>query len=128
MKFEHIALNRREPDKVSQWYVDNLRMQIVKAPTGPGQAYFVADYAKQMMFELYSSPEAAGLDYFNIDPRTFHLAFAVENVAAMRAQLLQAGATAEGEIARNANGDEFAMLRDPWGMPLQLTRRNRPLI
>ena len=24
--------------------------------------------------------------------------------------------------------DEFAMLRDPWGLPLQLAKRKRPMI
>ena len=36
---------------------------------------------------------------------------------ATRARLLAAGATAEGDVIKNDQGDEVAMLRDPWGLP-----------
>jgi hypothetical protein len=39
---------------------------------------------------------------------------------------MRAGAAAVGEIQSNDAGDEVAMLRDPWGIAVQLvTRRDR---
>lgn len=46
----------------------------------------------------------------------------------MRARLIAAGATPAGEIVVTPAGDELAMLRDPWGIPLQLVRRAEPMI
>ncbi|MFM2295756.1 MAG: hypothetical protein RLZZ350_2169, partial [Verrucomicrobiota bacterium] len=45
-----------------------------------------------------------------------------------RAKLLQAGATAEGEVSSNADGDQLAMLRDPWGLALQLIKRTTRMV
>jgi hypothetical protein len=33
-----------------------------------------------------------------------------------------------GDVVLTPTGDEFAMLRDPWGLALQLARRTRPLV
>jgi uncharacterized glyoxalase superfamily protein PhnB len=56
-----------------------------------------------------------------------HVAFATTEIAAERDRLIAAGATPVGEITENAAGDRFAMLRDPWGLALQLAQRVRPL-
>jgi hypothetical protein len=32
-----------------------------------------------------------------------------------------------GAVSATTDGDQFAMLRDPWGLALQLARRARPL-
>ncbi len=39
-----------------------------------------------------------------------------------------AGATSVGEIVETPTGDRFAMLRDPWGLALQLASRAQPLV
>ena len=56
------------------------------------------------------------------------MAFATDDVEGTRARLVAGGATALGEIVLTNGGDEFAMLRDPWGLALQLARRARPLV
>ena len=56
-----------------------------------------------------------------------HVAFATTEILEARDRLIAAGATPVGEIAENAAGDRFAMLRDPWGLALQLADRARPL-
>jgi hypothetical protein len=45
-----------------------------------------------------------------------------------RAQLIASGAVPVGEVVVTPAGDEFAMLRDPWGLALQLAQRARPLV
>ena len=42
--------------------------------------------------------------------------------------LIAAGATPAGDLQTNDSGDTFAMVRDPWGIPLQLMRRRDPMI
>lgn len=43
-------------------------------------------------------------------------------------ELIMAGATAEGAIARKDDGDVLAMLRDPCGFPIQPAKRAKPMI
>ena len=57
-----------------------------------------------------------------------HLAFKTDDVSGTRARLLAAGATPEGEVTVSPTGDELAMLRDPWGLPLQFLKRKVPMI
>jgi uncharacterized glyoxalase superfamily protein PhnB len=63
-----------------------------------------------------------------MDPALLHVAFAVADLQATRARLIAAGAAAVGEVTVTAAGDAFAMLRDPWGLALQLACRARPLV
>jgi uncharacterized glyoxalase superfamily protein PhnB len=62
-----------------------------------------------------------------MDPLVLHLAFAVEDVGGARARLLAAGASPVGEVAVTPEGDQMAMLRDPWGFPIQVVKRARPM-
>jgi glyoxylase I family protein len=57
-----------------------------------------------------------------------HVAFQVDDVSTARERLLKAGATAEGEMTSNDAGDQFAMVRDPWGFAIQLVRRAQPVL
>ena len=56
-------------------------------------------------------------------PMRFHLAFAAGDPDAARAALVAAGATFVEEQAL-ADGSRLLMLRDPWGLPLQLCKRD----
>jgi catechol 2,3-dioxygenase-like lactoylglutathione lyase family enzyme len=127
MKLEHVALQVADPVVMARWYVDHLGMRVVRAGDPPGNARFVADDAGASILELYAGTLPVP-DYAAMDPALLHVAFAAEDVAATRARLIAAGATAAGEIVETAAGDRFAMLRDPWGLALQLAGRARPLV
>jgi len=80
------------------------------------------------MIEIYNNPKAPVPDYRAVNPLVLHLAFAVDDMSATRARLLRAGATADGEMTVADNGDELAMLRDPWGFAVQLVKRRAPML
>jgi len=80
------------------------------------------------MLEFYRQPHLPVPDYQSVDPLILHLAFWADDVPGTRARLLTAGATAVGDVIRNDQGDEVAMLRDPWGLPVQLVRRERAML
>jgi uncharacterized glyoxalase superfamily protein PhnB len=63
-----------------------------------------------------------------MDPMVLHVAFKVDDVAAVRRKLLDAGATAATDITTSDNGDVMTFLRDPWGVTIQLVRRAVPLL
>jgi catechol 2,3-dioxygenase-like lactoylglutathione lyase family enzyme len=127
MKIEHVALYVGEPVAVTRWYSDHLGMRVVRSGGAPSYTHFLADSAGSAVLEIQTGGLPAP-DYATLDPNLLHVAFATDDVAATRSRLLAAGATAVGEITSTAGGDELAMLRDPWGLAIQLVRRSRPLV
>ena len=128
MRIEHVAFNIPDPVSAADWYTEHLDMHVVRRFGAPNRAHFLADASGQMMIEIYCNPKAAVPDYGALDPLVLHLAFAVDDVRAACDRLLKAGATAVGGITTADNGDHFAMLRDPWGFPIQVVKRAAPMV
>ena len=124
MRIEHIAVNVKAPAEMARWYCDNLGMQIVR---DTGQAFFIGDEDNNTILEIYNNPPDAVPDYASMDLLLFHIAFVSEDVSADRDRLIEAGATADGEV-NTAGGDTFAVVRDPWGVAVQLVKRKEPMI
>jgi glyoxylase I family protein len=128
MRVEHIAFQVKDPLAVVDWYVRNFGFRVVRAAGGPAQTHFLADVAGHVVLEIYSNPAAPIPDYVAMNPLVLHLAFAVENVAVAQALLVKAGATVYSPPEILPSGDELAMLRDPFGLAIQLARRKSPLL
>jgi glyoxylase I family protein len=128
VRLEHVAMNVADPVKMAKWYVDNLGMKVLREGPPPINARFVADGPGNMMLELYHNPPDAVPNYAAMDPLLLHVAFMVDDVDALRTRLLAAGATAVDQITVTPAGDKLAMLRDPWGLALQLLRRADPML
>lgn len=127
MRIEHVAFNVPDPVAMAQWYEQHLGMRTVRSFGPPNHTRFVADASGQTIIEIYNNPKAPVPDYRSLDPLILHLAFAVDDVHGTRARLLQAGASAEGEVTVSDSGDDLAMLRDPWGFAVQLVKRAVPM-
>ena len=89
---------------------------------------FLAEVDGNMMLELYNNSEAKVPDYKSMNPLALHIAFHVNDVAAVRRQLVAAGATPFNEIAQTDAGDVLTILRDPWGVPIQFLTRAKPML
>ena len=126
MRIEHVALNVADPLKVADWYVENLDMRVVRGLKEAPYTHFLADSEGRGMIEIYHNPAASLPDYPTMHPLTLHIAFAVADMDTTRGRLLASGASAEGDVTHLANGDQLAMLRDPWGVAIQLVRRGQP--
>ena len=127
LNVEHFACNVSDPAAMAAWYVAHLGMRIVRRNAAPPQIHFLADAAGRVVMEIYSSSADAIPDYRAMHPLRFHLAFAAPDPDAARAALIAAGATFLEEQT-TADGSRLLMLRDPWGLPLQLARRTTPLL
>lgn len=127
MKIEHVALQVGEPAAMADWYVRHLGFQVRRSTDTPVAARFLADDSGAVMLELYYNPQFPVPDYKNMSPTIMHVAFVCPDVAGTVERLLAAGAThlSGPEVS---GGDEFAMLRDPWGLPIQLALRKNPMI
>jgi glyoxylase I family protein len=128
MNLEHLGLNHSDPVSAAEWYVKNLGMKVARKFGPPGHGHFLADARGQMMVEFYLNTQSTVLEFRTVHPMSAHLAFQVDDIAATRARLLLAGATAEGDITTNDDGDKLAMVRDPWGLPLQFVKRTKPMV
>jgi glyoxylase I family protein len=126
MRIEHIAFNVADPVAVAAWYCQHLGLQVVRHLPSPTQTHFLADDAGATVLEIYCNPPDEVPDYAAMNPLQFHLAFVSASPDDDRSRLIAAGASAVDEI-RNPDGTLLIMLRDPWGVALQLCKRANPL-
>ncbi len=128
MKIEHFAYQVAEPIATAEWYCEHLGFTIKRAGTDPAKTHFLADGSGQVMLEIYCNPKISVPDYPNMDPLTLHLAFVCEAVTEKVEELLAVGATIAVPIMTTDAGDTLAMLRDPWGMAIQLCKRAKSML
>ncbi len=127
LRLEHVALNVADPRAVADWYVTHLGMRVVRHVEGPPHTRFLADAAGCSVVEIYCNAEARIPDYGAMDPLELHLAFDSRDPGADGDALVRAGATAVSD-ARLPDGSRLLMLRDPWGLAIQLCDRASPLL
>jgi catechol 2,3-dioxygenase-like lactoylglutathione lyase family enzyme len=127
LNVEHVACNVSSPAAMAAWYVEHLGMRIVRQMSAAPYIHFLADAAGRTVLEIYSNAADPVPDYPNMHPLRFHIAFATADPDGTRAALVAAGATAVDDQT-TADGSRLIMLRDPWGLPLQLCKRTMPLL
>jgi glyoxylase I family protein len=126
MRLEHAALQVSDPVAMADWYVKHLGCTVARSGGPPGHARFLT--AGPVLIEIYHNPSVPTPNYPSMHPLQLHLAFVSENLKADRHRLLQAGATVAEDYSTNPAGDELLMLRDPWGLGLQLVKRGIPML
>ena len=127
LNIEHFACNVADPVAMAAWYVEHLGMRIVRRVPAPPHIHFLADASSRVVIEIYSNSADPIPDYPSMHPLRFHLAFAADDPDAVKAALIAAGATFVDEQTL-ADGSRLLMLRDPWGLALQLAKRTTPLL
>lgn len=128
VKIEHTAYQVDDPVAFAHWYVTHLGLTVARAQAASPFGHFLADDGGAVMLEVYRNADLLVPDYRAMNPLLHHLAFRADDVPAVRARLLAAGATSEGDVQHTDSGDVVAMLRDPWGLPIQLVSRAVPMI
>lgn len=128
MKIEHVAFQVPSPAEAADWYCRHLGFRVKRGADDPLPVRFLADDTDAVMIEIYNNPAAPMPDYASMDPLLLHVALVSHDIAADRQRLIDAGAKPAGEITRTPAGDEVAMLRDPWDVPIQLCRRAEPMV
>ncbi len=126
MTFEHFALNVSDVPALVAWYREHLGLTVAREVGGATQTHFLADDTGRTMLEVYDNPAAPVLDFAAMDPLGFHVAFTVTEAETEKTRLLAAGATlAKDETT--PDGSRLVMLRDPWGIAVQLCQRTTPM-
>jgi catechol 2,3-dioxygenase-like lactoylglutathione lyase family enzyme len=125
MVFEHFAINVPNARDAASWYVAHLGLKILRALNEPPYTHFLADDTGRVMLEIYTNETAAIPDYASEHPLRFHFAFIAKDAVAAQKSLLAAGATT-AEVITPPDGSILVMMRDPWGVPVQLCQRANP--
>lgn len=126
MKIEHIAFNVADPVAVADWYCKHCGLRIVRHIPQPSQTHFLADEAATVL-EIYSNSLVQVPDYRNMNPLLFHIAIQSHDPVTDSQRLIAAGATFVEGI-KLTDGSHLIMLRDPWGVALQLCKRSEKLV
>lgn len=125
MNFEHFALNVPDVRPHARWYVEHLGFSIARERTDPPYTHFLADESGRVFLELYSNPSQPSLEFAILHPLRFHFAMVAVDALGERARLEKAGAQLVSEEPL-PDGTVLVMMRDPWGVPLQLCQRAKP--
>ena len=126
MKLEHVALNVADPVGMAAWYCEHCGLRVVRHSPGPAQMHFLAD-SDSSVLEIYCNPPGSVPNYRAMDPLILHLALASADPIADSQRLSAAGAEVVSET-RLDDGSLLIMMRDPWGLALQLCKRAVPLL
>jgi glyoxylase I family protein len=127
MKIEHVAFQVADPAAMAEWYVAHLGFCVRRSSDEPVVARFMADTSGAVLLEVYHNPSLPLPDYAAMAPGLLHVAFVCEDVPGAIARLTAAGAS----LVRGPEilgDDELAMLRDPWGLAIQLAKRKQAMI
>ncbi len=130
MKMEHIGIQVRAPIQMAEWYCRHLGFRLMRQQQASPFTAFLADSSGAMMIEIHHHPEVAMPEYRQMDPLMLHLAYDVgdEPVEAVARRLQDAGATLSKPLVVTAAGDQLMMLRDPWGLALQVVKRSERMV
>ncbi|WP_192820347.1 VOC family protein [Rufibacter sp. LB8] len=127
MKLEHFALNVEDPVAMAAWYIKHLGMEAVRQMKEAPFTTFLADDSGQIMVEIYLNPAHEVPPYRTMNPLLVHLAFVSENPTVDQERLCAAGASLVSD-QHLEDGSHLIMLRDPWGLALQLCKRGTPML
>ena len=127
MKLEHFALNVEDPQAMAKWYVEHLGLKIVKQVDKAPFITFLADDSGRIMIEIYKNPADEVPPYRTMNPLMVHLALVSENPSADKNRLEKAGASVLSDDTLE-DGSQLVMMRDPWGLAVQLCKRGTPML
>ena len=127
MKIEHFAINVSDPVAMAAWYENNLGLETVRKMNEAPHTHFLGDKSGAVLLEIYNNPPDKVPDYKNMDPLLVHLAFVSTDPESDKAKLIKAGASFVEDV-KLPDGSLLVMMRDPWGLAIQLCKRGNPMI
>lgn len=126
IRLEHLGFNVRDADAAARWYIDMLGFVLLRHAGDATSNQFIADAGRHFMLQFYTRPEPVWESPGSVF--TQQLALQVDDIATLRAHLLQAGAQLEVDLMENASGDRVCFLRDPFGIVLELVQRRDSML
>lgn len=124
---EHPAIDVADPVATAAWWCENLGFTLTRQKDDSTHTTFIVDATGRVAVEMFRSRNAAvAPNYFEVDPLTLHFAFTSKDVDADIEKLTKAGATLI--VHEHAPGFDGALMRDPFGIPLQFVKRENSIL
>jgi catechol 2,3-dioxygenase-like lactoylglutathione lyase family enzyme len=126
----HVGISVIDMEQAIRWYQDNLDFRLVKddgwLPPLDARVCFLEQDGFQLELFQYRQPNPLPADRLhpNLDLRTVgtkHVAFGVENMAAVRTRLIKNGVDIAHEVTMG--GDSVLFIRDCCGTLIELIER-----
>jgi glyoxylase I family protein len=112
---------------MAAWYTKHLGFEIVRRVTTTPYTHFLRESGGAVMLEVYHNPPDQVPSYSQMNPLLLHLAFVSADPEADKSALLAAGATLVKD-EHLTDGSHLVMMRDPWGLAIQLCKRGQPML
>ena len=128
MKIEHIGVLVKAPVSMGNWYSEHLKLEILRQlGTDEDGVTFLKDTESGTVLEFARLPEIRVTDFSAFDPLQLHIAIECDDPIGMSEALEQVGAVVVGESARAEGANERMLVKDPWGITIQLINRMNKL-
>ncbi|MGP0062064.1 MAG: VOC family protein [Isosphaeraceae bacterium] len=122
-RIEHFAVYADDPTALKDFYVEAFGLRVIVESGGDPPGYFLADDL-DMAIEVLGRPSGTS----EVNQRwVCHLAFWIEDVLAMKAELEQRGLIFETETFVNNEEMKTAFFKDPGGNRCQIVWRRTEL-
>ncbi len=128
LNFEHTAFLVENTKAVADWWCEHLGMELVRYGGPPSHMTFLRDASGKTMFEIYEKDTLSTPDYASMHVSVLHFAFYTDDIEHERDRLIAAGASVVDDVYTTDVGDKLAMLRDPWGVAIQVLKRKDPMV
>ncbi|MBI5380562.1 MAG: VOC family protein [Opitutae bacterium] len=128
LRLEHVAFNVADPEAVAAWYVAHFGLRIARRNHDAARTHFLATADGVVLLEFYNNPAAPIPPYAEKHYLELHLAFASADPETDARRLIAAGATVADSFKVIPCGDRMIMLRDPFGLCVQLVQRQVSLL
>ena len=127
MKIEHIGFIVPSPVSMGEWYSENFSLEILRKLGNDEQGVvFLKDPESGTVLEFAKLKEIDPVSYRSLPDLQIHLAFESENPREFSRKLEKAGAEFIGESPKAEAENERFLLKDPWGVTIQIiNRKNR---
>ena len=125
---EHVALNVPDPLAMVDWYKKHFGMTVKRGGGPPTHTAFIADISGNILLELFVNTAFPMLDLYSLHQMSFHLAFMTNDIVGTKEALVRAGSGVVEDVSQAPSGDQFLMMRDPWGLSLQFVQRASPML
>ena len=112
---------------MATWYETHLRLRTVRRQEAAPYTHFLTDDSGAILLEIYCNPPDQVPEYRSMDPLLVHVAFVSADPDSDKAALVAAGAQVVEDKPLD-DGSRVVMLRDPWGLAIQLCKRAKPML
>lgn len=124
MRIEHIGFLVSEPISIGNWYKEYLNLKIIKSfGNNEEGAVFLKDAKTGTILEFGKFKETLNFNYNELKPLQIHIAIECQDPLELAKKLESAGAMIIGESPKAEVKNERILVKDPWGITIQLINR-----